>query len=98
MVHLNRKIYKYNDCYHYILFMTYLCLQVRNLGPSSVKSLSVVIHWPSTLEDGQNLLYLPTMPQVVRGQGSCTTDVVNPYNLTVSFQLLLHTNLRLCLM
>ncbi|KAK2177777.1 hypothetical protein NP493_580g01067 [Ridgeia piscesae] len=57
--------------------------EVRNLGPSSVKSLSVVIHWPSTLEDGQNLLYLPTMPQVVRGQGSCTTDVVNPYNLTV---------------
>ncbi|KAI0242234.1 Integrin alpha-5 [Lamellibrachia satsuma] len=57
--------------------------EVRNLGPSSVKSLGVVIYWPSLMDDGQNLLYLPTMPRVIRGQGTCSTNVVNPFNLTV---------------
>ena len=58
--------------------------QVRNFGPSSVESLSVAIYWPSMMDSGRNLLYLPTMPQVVRGQGTCTTDVINPNNLTVT--------------
>ena len=53
-----------------------------------MKSLGVVIYWPSLMDDGQNLLYLPTMPQVIRGQGTCSTNVVNPFNLTVSGQVL----------
>ena len=44
----------------------------------------MVIYWPSLLDNGQNLLYLPTMPQVIRGQGTCTTETINPNNLTVT--------------
>ncbi|CAH1791054.1 unnamed protein product [Owenia fusiformis] len=55
--------------------------EVRNLGPSSIAAAEVEILWPSQFENGDNLFYLTEIPQIIRGSGSCTTDMVNPDNI-----------------
>ena len=72
--------------------------QIHNYGPGTVGGLTVTIAWPSALEDGWPLLYLPEAPRVSGGAkgsqgqttgsrgevvGSCQADDVNPFNLTV---------------
>ena len=43
-----------------------------------------------TYDGGDYLLYLLEVPRVVRGEGECWADYVNPLNVTVSaFQQLL---------
>ena len=42
------------------------------------------IRWPMETYDGHYLLYLLEVPRVVRGEGQCAADYVNPLNVTVS--------------
>ena len=65
---------------------------MRNEGPSDVAAVSVVINWPSQFKGGYDLMYLPTIPQVLSGTGSCQAENVNTRNLTVSQTFLLYHN------
>jgi len=42
------------------------------------------IRWPMETYDGDYLLYLLETPRVVRGEGQCWAEYVNPLNVTVS--------------
>jgi hypothetical protein len=57
--------------------------QVRNEGPSNVSSISVEILWPTHFHGAYDLMYLPIVPKVVRGVGTCEVEEVNTKNLTV---------------
>ncbi|CAH1801714.1 unnamed protein product [Owenia fusiformis] len=58
--------------------------EVRNFGPSTIASTQVEILWPSQFETGGHLFYLTEIPQIIIGNGECTTDVVNPANVSVT--------------
>ncbi len=62
-------------------------LQIRNLGPSAVSSVSLEVYWPEKLLDGSDMLYITTVPRIIKGEGTCTMTIVNPYNITVSSAL-----------
>jgi len=46
--------------------------------------MQTLIRWPMETYDGDYLLYLLETPRVVRGEGQCSADYVNPLNVTVS--------------
>jgi len=60
------------------------CRQITNFGPSSVSAMQTFIRWPMETYDGDYLLYLLETPRVVRGDGQCWADYVNPLNVSVS--------------
>ena len=46
--------------------------------------MQTLIRWPMETYDGDYLLYLLETPRVVRGEGECWAENVNPLNVTVS--------------
>jgi len=53
------------------------------------------IRWPMETYDGDYLLYLLENPRIVRGEGECWAENVNPLNFTVSYNVLLTARLLL---
>ena len=71
----------------YIPVIVLFSAQIRNLGPSSISSVSLEVYWPEKLLDGADMLYVTTVPKIIQGQGHCRMTQVNPYNITVSLAL-----------
>jgi len=46
--------------------------------------MQTIIRWPMETYDGMYLLYLLETPRVVRGEGQCSAELINPLNVTVS--------------
>ncbi|XP_074659048.1 integrin alpha-8-like isoform X2 [Tubulanus polymorphus] len=61
--------------------------QLKNIGPSSISRADVEILWPSIIsENNEHLLYLVEMPKVIKGEGHCVAEYVNPEDIKLQYR------------